>query len=104
MPTTVARVPLTFASFQKCSRELERGEVKRCMQRGPLPLVGYFLACPACGYSASYLDCEVGFVEEPVEIDGLAYKRVVMIERPPACFSCKRLLVIADGFFEAREP
>jgi hypothetical protein len=57
--TVAARAELTVASYQKCSRLLAKGEVKRVMQRGPL--VGYFLACPACGFSASYLEDDAGF-------------------------------------------
>lgn len=101
-----ARVPLTAASAQTCSRKLVRGQVKRVMQRGPL--IGYFLCCPACGFSASYLheseafEGGVGFVEEPA--DPLLFpKTIVRFERPPRCMSCQRLLVVEGGFFEARD-
>lgn len=95
----VAQSPLTFASFQKCSRELVRGELKRVVQRGPL--VGYFMACPACGFSASYLESECGFIEEPVIVEGKSYMRAVGVTRPPPCFKCRCKLTITDGNFEA---
>ncbi len=110
--SVAARVELTHASYQKCSRTLERGEVKRVMQRGPL--VGYFLACPACGFSASYLHDAVGYVEDPPTGTMLrAGERhwLVGIERPPACYKCRLLLRVtappsslALGFLEAVVP
>lgn len=98
----VAQARLTFASFQKCTRELAKGELKRVVQRGPL--IGYFMACPACGFSASYLDSECGFIERAVEVDGVQYMRAVGVQRPPVCFHCRRLITINGDMFEAHEP
>lgn len=97
-----ARAELTAASFRTCSRELAKGQVKRCMQRGPL--VGYYIACPGCGFIATYLHEDVGYVETPT--DPLTYpKKLIKIERPPKCYSCKRSIsVVIDGdaiFLEA---
>lgn len=98
-----AKAPLTVASYQKCSRTLAPGEVKRVMQRGPL--VGYFLACPACGFSASYLDEQCGFEEDPpkgVMLHDLRVQRVILsIKTPPRCFRCRRYLRVVDGHLEA---
>lgn len=82
-------VPLTAASYQKCSRTLARGEVKRVMQRGPL--VGYYIGCPACGFVGCHLDDECGFVEA-TGIGGRPM--VVAIQRPPRCYRCQRVLVV----------
>jgi hypothetical protein len=101
-----ARVELTVASYQKCSRLLDKGEVKRCMQRGPL--VGYYLACPACGFSGVYLDEECDFSEQPPKTevihDPAKRRKLVGIGRSPSCFRCKRLLRIEEGFLEALDP
>lgn len=99
-----ASVPLTRASYQKCSRELLPGEVKRVMQRGPL--VSYFIACPACGLSAAYLHSAVGFREEPpaeVPLRQGEHRALVGVGDPPDCYRCRRVLVVVDGRLEAHE-
>jgi hypothetical protein len=98
----VARKELTVASYQRCNRSLQAGEVKRVMQRGPL--VGYYIGCPACGFSASYLDEVVGFLEEPAKTIVLpvgAPRKLVKIERPPSCFRCRRRIRVEGDFIEA---
>lgn len=96
----VGSSPLTLASSQKCTRELRRGEIKRCMQRGPL--VGYFIGCPACGFVASYLDEAVGYEEDP-PAPGTRWPRLLIgIRVPPACFMCKARLGIEGGALVAR--
>lgn len=101
MADPCAQIPITFASYQRCSRTLVKGELKRVMQRGPL--VGYYIACPACGFAQSYLDDEVHYVEQPVEIDGLVYMHATGMRDPGVCLSCNRRIVIADGFVSAYE-
>jgi hypothetical protein len=79
--------------------------VKRVLQRGPL--VGYFLACPACGFAAPYLDEDVGYREEPPAGQPLpagSYRALVGIDVPPACARCRRRLRVADGALEALDP
>lgn len=88
----VASSPLTCASYQQCSRTLRRGQVKRVSQRGPL--VGYFLACPACGFSAAYLDDACGFREVPREEGARPARALVGVAHPPTCFSCHALLSV----------
>lgn len=102
----VARAPLTFAAYQKCSRLLVKGEVKRVMQRGPL--VGYFLACPACGFSASYIEDQCGFVEDPPKTVmmrvGDPQRQLISITNPPRCYKCHRHLRVVDHHLEAVDP
>lgn len=93
------RSPLTVAAYQKCTRLLVKGEVKRVMQRGPL--VGYFIACPACGFSASYLHDEVTYVEELAPAGTWPHK-LVGIEKPPVCFKCHAYLCVEGGVLVAR--
>lgn len=97
----VASAPLTAAAYHKCTRELAKGEVKRCVQRGPL--IGYFMACPACGFSAAYLHDDVDYEEDPPSVEPKYPKRITAINKPPACFMCKRKLVVANGQLEAHE-
>jgi hypothetical protein len=98
LPVT-GRAPLTTAAYQKCSRLLVRGEVKRVMQRGPL--VGYFIACPGCGFSASYLDDACGYVEEPAPRFTWP-RKLIGIERPPMCFRCKGFICVEGGVLVTR--
>lgn len=106
----VASVELTVASYKKCSRLLKRGEIKRSMQRGPL--IGYFLACPACAYACSYVheDCGVqkgvGYIEDPPTDQphhGTEPRKLVGMMRPPTCFRCKRVIRVRDGRLETVE-
>lgn len=107
----VARAPLTVASYAKCSRLLSRGEVKRVTQRGPL--VGYVIACPACGFSAPYLDGPssagpgAGYVEDPpagpLLVPGTG-RILVRTTNDSTCFRCKRALRVRDGVVEAEAP
>lgn len=87
--------PLTIAAYQKCSRLLAKGEVKRVMQRGPL--VGYFIACPACGFSASYLDDACGYIEQHLSPKERIPHRLVGITKPPMCFKCHGYLCVEGG-------
>lgn len=94
---------LTVASYQKCVRKLAAGEVKRVMQRGPL--MGYFLCCPSCGGSATYLDREMDYVEDPPKEVPLKFqqrRRLVATNCPKQCYFCKRWLFIRDGWLHAK--
>lgn len=97
-----ARSKVLRAPYQKCVRELARGEFKRIVARGPL--IGLNIACPACGFVASYShetlppghSCQ--FVEEgnPPTLVGIG--------NPPPCYGCQRLLRVTDGYLEAIDP
>lgn len=101
-----ARKPLSVASYRSCAQRLQPGEVKRVMQRGPL--IGYFLACPACGFVGSYVDDAVGYVEKPDKSVTLRVgdpqRELLGTNHPPTCFRCRRLLRVADGHLEACDP
>lgn len=89
----VLRAPLVMAPPTACSQRLRPGEAKRCMWRGEEP-IGYHLACPGCGFIASYLHSEVGYVEEPL-LEGRPFpKRLVGFTSAPRCFRCRRELSI----------
>lgn len=91
--------PLTLAAYQKCTRLLEKGEIKRVSQRGPL--VGYFIACPACGFSASYIHDQCGFVEEVVP-QFTWPRKLLGITTPPTCFKCHGYICIEGGALVTR--
>lgn len=93
----ICAAPLVHVT--SCPRDMAPGQVKRCMLRGPL--VGYHLACSGCGFRATYLDEECGFVEE-LALEGHQFpKRLIGITTPPSCFRCKRRLSVRDGNMEA---
>lgn len=112
MANVAARAELVLASYAKCSRTLERGEVKRVMQRGPL--IGYFLCCPSCGFAASYLDEDSGsikgcdFIELPPKTEPLLdlkkSRELIFITHLPICFRCHRILRVLNGFLESLDP
>lgn len=93
---------LTPASYKTCSRTLKPGEVKRVSGRGPL--IGYFLACPACRFVASYLHDAVGYVEGPPAPGTTWPKSLLGITKPPPCYSCGSLLGVEGGNLVARRP
>lgn len=64
MSLIAARVPLTAASYRRCRDELRPGQVKRVSAGPRRVLVGYVVACPACGVARPHLGDEVGFVED----------------------------------------
>lgn len=107
----IASIPLTTASYKKCSRFLARGEVKRNPQRGKY-LIGYIVGCPACGFSAwlNHEDCGTqvgaGFVEEPptdVNLPPNVPRRIVSLTNPAECVRCKRRIRVREGLLEAVE-
>lgn len=91
----IARSTLTIASYQTCLAKLERGQIKRVLQRGPL--VGYYLACPACNFAGSYLDEKVGFLEAEPYVGTKWPRRLVGIKNPPKCYHCRAWLSIESG-------
>lgn len=91
----VARCPLTVASYQKCLATLDRGQVKRVIQRGPL--VGYYLCCPSCGWASAYLHEKCGFAEAEPYVGTSWPRRLVGITNPPTCHKCRSVLSIESG-------
>lgn len=74
----------------RCVRRLARGEVKRVPSVGRL--VGYYVACPGCGFVAPYLAEEAGWIESAdPEL------HLVGAERPPPCMRCRRAIGVVDG-------
>lgn len=86
------------AAPKACPRQLPRGGVKRVPARGGL--VGFFIACPGCGFVASYLAAEGGFVEVPDPVDGTPL--LIGISTPPPCMRCRRRIALTDGALEPR--
>lgn len=69
------------------------------MHRGPL--VGYYIACPGCGFRATYLHDDVGYVEERA-VEGSEYpKRLVGLKTPPTCIRCKKTIRVIGREIEA---
>lgn len=89
MSLIAARVPLTAASYRRCRDELRPGQVKRVSAGPRRVLVGYVVACPACGVARPYLDEDVGFREEEGPV-------LVGTDRPPRCACGLSLRVVAD--------
>jgi hypothetical protein len=94
---------LTWAEPQHCIQRLRPGTVKRMYYRTREPL-GYWIACPGCGFVAPFQQEECGFIEGPTE-DAEAVKasgEVVRIRRPatleatraPRCYRCHRLILL----------
>lgn len=95
------RAPLVSVAATACAQRLRPGEVKRCMARRD-PLVGYHLACPGCGFVASYLDSDVGYVEEPA-FPGTQFPKVLLgFTRAPCCYRCRRELTVEGRELVAR--
>jgi hypothetical protein len=94
-----ATAPLEMVGATYCPRDMVRGQVKRCMHRGPL--VGYYIACPACGFKATYLDEDVGFIEEPAVVGSPFPKRLLGMRNPPPCYRCKLRLSVRGLELEA---
>ncbi len=106
---------LVHAPPQKCARKLARGEVKRCMARGRV-LVGYHVACPACGWVASHLREHHDFLEGPWDrtayelVDEVTGAKTTTIVHHPMtltamtplrCPRCAALITIIDNAIEA---
>ena len=89
MSLVAAWVPLTAESYRRCRDELLPGQVKRVSVGPHRALVGYVIACPACGVARPYLDDDVGFAEGP----GPA---LVGVTRPPRCACGLSLRVVVD--------
>lgn len=99
----IGKAKLTVASYQACSRLLRKGQVKRVSGRVG-PLVGYFLACPFCGFSASYLHEKHGYIEgEPAP--GTKWPRPLLgMTKPAKCFSCQGVISVENGELVTRVP
>ena len=78
-------------ALRQCPRRMRPGQVKRVPLKGKL--VGYWIACPGCGFVASYLLDEARFTES-VDKDGIG---LVGIDAPPPCIRCRRRIECADG-------
>lgn len=87
-----ATAPLVMVGPTFCPRDMVRGQVKRCVHRGPL--VGYYIACPSCGFKATYLDEDVLFIEECAVLGSAYPKRLLRMTKPPPCYRCKLLLSV----------
>lgn len=74
-----------------CARSLAPGQVKRHPLTGPA-LMGYFVACPACGFRALH-DDEAGFLEHGGRLEAAA--------NPLPCLACKREIRIDAGHITA---
>ncbi len=105
-PADVVRVALTAESYKSCSRTLQPGQVKRVLQRGPL--VGYIIACPACGFAGTFLheSCHAGegsgFVERPTgPLAPGQVRELVSTTRDAPCFRCRRSIRVVAGTLEA---
>lgn len=97
----MSRAPLVAVSVSFCHRDLKPGNVKRVMWRGPL--VGYYLCCPACAWSATYLESDVGFVEIIPPAASPRSAILVGFDRPPPCARCARILRVVGEELEASE-
>lgn len=80
-----------------CTRKMKPGQVKRCVARGPL--IGFWIACPHCGFCVFYSEDAHRFHEHP-NLPGAPIRSLVGAETPLACFRCKRPMVIRDGYWE----
>jgi len=84
-------VKLEQVGRETCARALAPGQVKRHPFQGPA-LLGYFVACPACGFRALH-DDEAGFLEHAGRLEAAA--------NPLPCLACKRAIRIDAGTITA---
>ncbi len=91
----VGQCALTDGSYHKCSRDLQRGEVKRVMPRGPV-FVGYYISCAGCAFVGVYLHDDCGFAETERKTTR-DLPMIIRIERPPECRKCKAKIMVEDG-------
>lgn len=96
---TLVRLPFGTKCLRRCSQTLMRGEVKRVPQTGAL--VGYFVCCPACGFTSSFLDEELHAEEVPDKRE-TSRTRALLATWPVSCLSCKRQIQITTNWIEAR--
>lgn len=103
---------IRFVHPQLCTRKLVPGDVKRVFAAGPL--LGYFIACPACGFYGSYLHCEAGFTEIGPTVGSRGpgahateepYRHPTSLSatHPVVCYGCRRRIVVKDGELEVIE-
>lgn len=95
MPTVEGRKALSTESYHKCSRLLQRGELKRCMPRGPV-FVGYYICCAGCGFTGVYLHDDCVF-EETERKGPRDLPMIIRIGKPPPCRKCAARIVVQDG-------
>ncbi len=103
---------IRFVHPQLCTRKLVRGDVKRLFAAGPL--LGYFIACPGCGFYGSYLHSEAGFTEvgpvvtsrgpgAHVAEEPYRHPTSLRAAHPMVCFGCRHKIVVNDGELELVE-
>lgn len=87
-----AALPFEVMPSRFCPRKLKKGQIKRYMSVGPL--VGYMVACPACGFIEMHMKADAGYVEG----DG---GTLLHTTKPVKCMLCKRTISIAGGVIAA---
>lgn len=107
---TVVRVPIVFVHPRRCMNRspIQRGEIRRVSApRDPLPpLIGYDVACPACGFRAIWCQRDPELIEEGplVEDVGLVHRAdpprafvrpaFVRSAKREACKLCRRVVAL----------
>lgn len=76
----------------RCHRKLVAGQVKRQPQQGPL--VGYWIACPACGAVRPYLASETTMIEHN---PGVGKPKTLTGMTPTPCQSCTKRIFVSDN-------
>jgi hypothetical protein len=89
LPTQDRAVPVVMAPSKFCPRKLtpHGPNAKRYLSDGPL--VGYMLACPACGFVEMHMHERSSFTEQAGKLIAAAY--------PLRCMTCQRVISVLDG-------
>jgi len=81
---------ITIAGPGRCTRTLKPGEAKRVLHAGPL--VGFYVACPTCGWTVIVTKDDQTTMTEGAE--GLTFSPGV------ACRRCHRHVSVTAGQFD----
>lgn len=85
------RFPLTVAQKPPC--RLGRGELRRVSINPILPLVGYYLACPKCGFvNVAFHEQQGQFITEQ--------NSSVSFEKPIQCVFCDARFIVKNSIAE----
>jgi hypothetical protein len=106
---------LTWAEPQHCIQRLRPGTVKRMYYRTREgEPIGYWIACPGCGFVGPYRHEDCGFIEGAMQMAPAvkATGEVMSILRPstlkattaPRCYRCHRTIELRETEIDVGNP
>ncbi len=116
----VVRAPIVFVHPRRCMNRnpIQRGEIRRVSApRDPLPpLIGYDVACPACGFRAIWCQNNPELIEEGPLVEDVAlvhrtdppqrFVRPAFVRsaKREACKLCRRVVALEGEEITATSP